>query len=240
MGRFRRRKPAVAWLPLIGQGDQSGFSYIASTIGVATGGALSTTIHSLVTDVPAEAAQTVQVQSLADYQESGYRLRRIVGKLYCSYEQSVGTEGVTIYPEACLVGAGLIILRVDPTNGAPLMAATPSYYSPLALNNTRDPWIWRRTWLLSNDFADEGVVRSAMEEFPRTNAEYGSAYDGPHIDQKTARRVSTEERLFLIVSTSAPQNGLVDNTAGLLRYVYEARYLSSPLRVMGNRRNASR
>lgn len=237
---FRRRKPQVAWLPVLGQGQDSSFSYIASSMGIAASGVVSTSIHSLVPDYPAESVQTVQAESLADYQESGYRLRRVVGKFFCSMDNSIGVEGVTIYPEGALIAAGLIVLKVDSTNGAPLMAATPSHYSPLARDNVRDPWIWRRTWVLGNDFADGGQVHTGVGLFPYTNADYGSAWDGPHIDQKTARRVSAEERLFLVVSNSALQNGLAPNTAGVLRYAYEARYLTSPLRVMGNRRNASR
>lgn len=238
--RGKRRRPSVAWLPLLGQGGQSSFSFIATTMGVDPTFALSTSIHSLVPDYPAEAGVATQLQSLADFQESGYRLRRIVGKFNVATDQRLGVEGVTIYPEIVLVGAGLIILRVDPINGAPLMAATPGYYSPLAINNARDPWIWRRTWVLSNDLADGGVVNTAASEFPRANAEYGSAWDGPHIDQKTARRVSAEERLFLVVSNQVPDIGITPNTASTIRYVYEARYLTSPLRVMGNKRNASR
>lgn len=238
---FRRRKrPAVAWLPVLGQGEQSARSYVASSTGVLTGGAISTTIHALLPDYPAEAAANVQVQSLADYEESGYRLRRIVGKFFVAYDQDLGVDGVTVYPESVLVAAAFIVLKVEPSTGAPLQAATPLNYSPLLKENVRDPWIWRRTWLLSDSFANGGQVETGMSEFPRTNAEYGSAFDGPHIDARTARRVSAEERLFLVVSTQTPGNQLTDNTAGRIRYVMEARYLTSPLRVMGNRRNASR
>lgn len=238
-----RRKPTVAWLPVLGQGDNSENYWIQSSIGVSPAGGtagIGTTIHSLLPDYPAESVQNAQVESLADYQQSGYRLRRVVGKFYCALTNSVGTEGVTIYPEAALVAAGLIVLRVDSTNGAPLQAATPLNYSPLARDNVRDPWIWRRTWLLGNDFADGGQVHTAMGLFPYANTDFGSAWDGPHIDQRTARRVSAEERLFLVVSTVYPGGGITPNTAGNVRYVYEARYLTSPLRVMGNRRNASR
>lgn len=240
MGRFRKRKPTVAWLPLLGQGQGSNRSYIADGLAIAFNGDIVTAVHSLVPDYPAESVQNVQVESLADYQESGYRLRRVVGKIYVAANQYVG-DGQNTYPTNALVGAGLIVLRVDATTGAPLRAATPSYYSPLDRDNTRDPWIWRRTWLVSNSFAvPPGVSVSGNLEFPRTNAEYGSAWDGPHIDQKTARKVSAEERLFLVISTQWPQFGTPGTQDGGVVYTYEARYLTSPLRVMGNRHNASR
>lgn len=236
----RKRKPSVAWLPLLGQGDGSAKSFISDGLGVAFGGGISTSVHSLVPDYPAEAAQTVEIQSLADYQESGYRLRRIVGKFFCASNTYIG-DAVTQYPTGQLVAAGLIILRVDPTTGAPLRAATPTYYSPLDRNNTRDPWIWRRTWMLSNPFGFPAALSvSGNLQYPITNGEYGSAWDGPHIDQKTARRVSQEERIFLVISTQSVNFGTIPNADGGVVYTFEAHYLVSKLTLMGNKRNASR
>jgi len=239
---FRRRKPTVAWLPVLGQGSGSTNLWLEGLITVLPGGGatnISTTIHALVVDYPAEAVQTAQVETLADYQGSGYRLRRIVGKFNCGLDQPVG-DGQTSYPNAVLVGAGLIVLRVDSATGAPLRAATPGDYSPLARDNVRDPWIWRRTWLLGADLASTPTT-TAGGFFPETNSYYGSAADGPHIDQKTARRIGAEERLILAVST-VYLNELsgAATTANTVRYCYEARYLTSPLRVNGNKRNASR
>jgi len=238
--RGRRRRAAVAWLPVLGQNDGSTDSWIEGSITVQnTVGAagISTTLHALTVDYPAEAVQTAQVESLSDYQGSGYRLRRIVGKFYCAMDPDVG-DAQTVFPQGALVAAGLIVLRVDSSTGAPLQAATPGVYSPLARDNVRDPWIWRRTWVLSDPFGSQPVtVATAL--WPQANSEYGSAWDGPHIDQKTARRISSEERLILAIST-VPLRGITPTTAGRVRYTYEARYLTSPLRVMGNRRNASR
>lgn len=240
--RRRRGKPSVAWLPVLGQNDGSTDLWLRDALVVNPGlGAanISTNLHSLVPDYPAEAAQVGAIETMADYQGSGYRLRRIVGKFFCGIDPDIGDGQATIYPEAALVAAGLIILRVDTATGAPLQAATPLQYSPLGRDNVRDPWIWRRSWLLGNSFAYNGSGGSSYIEFPFTTADYGSAYDGPHIDQKTARRVALEERLILCIS-AVNVGGLAATTAGRIRYVYDARYLTSPLRVSGNRRNASR
>lgn len=237
---FRRRKPTVNWLPTLGQGDNSANLVIIGALGVDPTGVISTTVHSLIPDYPAEAITGTTPQTLADFQGSGYRLRRIVGKFNCASSQNLGGDP-TIYVPSTMVCAGLIILRVDDNTGAPLRSVTPSDYSPLGLENVRDPWIWRRSWTLSNSFAFGGTTNAAEVEFPRTNAEYGSAWDGPHIDQKTARRVGLEERLFLVISTqNVERSPRAANTAGLIYYNYEARYVSSPLRVSGNKRNASR
>lgn len=241
----RRRKPAVMWLPNASHNvtNDQGWIESSNNVGPTAGpGGINTVIQSLTLDYPADAvrAGAGQPLTLADWQGSGYRLRRIVGKFFCGIDQDVGNGQATTYPEAALVGAGLIILRVDSTSGAPLNA-TANDYSPLDLEAAQDPWIWRRTWLLSNfqGYAGGGGAHTAYGYYPYTNAEYGSVKDGPHVDQKTARRVSDEERLFLVVSTAAV-NSLAANTAGTVRWLFEYRLLASPLKLMGNRRNASR
>lgn len=238
----RRRKPTVSWLPNLGQGPSSLNLDLTGSVTVsATPFTISTSLHAVVPDYPAEAIRAAAgggIPTISDFEGSGYRLRRIVGKFYCAADQIIGGAQDT-RPTTALVGAGLIILRVRESDGAPLRAATPNDYSPLGLDNVRDPWIWRRTWLLSNEFGGGGQTPTlGLAYFPFTNVEYGSAWDGPHIDQKTARRVSAEERLFLVVSAVNPANAA--DADGGVRYVYEARYLTSPLKVMGNRRNASR
>lgn len=235
MGRFRRRKPAVAWLPHVTHNEQAQqVGWWSSSITVAAAAnTITTSIFSLVPDYPAEAVRaTGALPSLADFEESGYRLRRIVGKCFASALQTV-TSGADSRPENILVGAGFMVLRVEESTGAPLVA-TANHYSPLDNDATRDPWIWRRTWMLENSFSNQ----SSDTDWPRSTPEYGSVYDGPHIDAKTARRISAEERLFFIVSTV--NVGDTATIAGSVFVVLDYRVLASPLKVMGNRRNASR
>lgn len=240
---FRRRKPTVAWLPILGQNDGSTDGYLEDTLafGPGVGDAnTATQLHAIVPDYPAEAIGGA-VETLADLRGSGYRLRRIVGKFAVGVDRDGGDGGQTTYPEAVLVTAGYIILRVDTATGAPLQAATPRNYSLLDPDNTRDPWIWRRSWVLGNPFgfAGAGGANTALAQSPSTNTQFGSVSDGPHIDQSTARRVTLEERLIFIV-TCVALRGLAASVAGRIRYCLEARYLTSPLTVMGNKRNASR
>lgn len=234
----RRRKPSVAWLPHVQHDDNTpNLGFWKGTHGVsALGDATTTTILSATLDIPAEANRP-NIPSLADFEGSGYRLRRIVGKVFLGYDNNQLAPPTT-YPIAALLGVGWIILRVDPTTGAPLLAGTPNAYSPLTLDNNRDPWIWRRTWVLQTDFSNQAAAAQNSWQFPRTNADYGSVQDGPHMDQKTARRVSTEERLFCIISATNI-SGNADAAVGV-RYIIDYRILASPIKVMGNRRNASR
>lgn len=239
MGRFRKRKPAVAWLPHVqhdAQDSAVGVWDFATTVSAVNNG-FNTSIFSLVPDFPGESIRASgTIASLADFEGSAYRLRRIVGKIFLGMQNNLPTAPDT-RPIAALCGAGFIVLRVDPQTGAPLVA-TANSYSPLINDSTRDPWIWRRTWLLQNDFS--GNVQDTQDtwQFPRTNCDYGSAVDGPHIDARTARIVADEERLFCIVST---QNISGDSTiGGAIRGLLDYRILATPVRRTGNRRNASR
>lgn len=239
MARFRRRKPTVAWLPHLQQDvDNGSVDALYDTVTVDAGlHVLRTALYALVPDYPAESIRSLgQVPSLADWEGSSYRLRRIVGKCFVGMA-NVQPTAPTVGPIAAEVGAGFIILRVEETTGAPLVA-TASEYSPIHNPNVADPWIWRRTWVLQNDFSGIGAGVQDAWQFPRTNCEYGSVQDGPHIDQKTARRVSDEERLFFVLSTRN-LSGTAD-IGGSVKLILDYRVLASPLRAVGNRRNASR
>lgn len=196
-----------------------------------------TQVIALTLDYPMEAARASQIISLSDAVDDGYRLRRIVGKCFVSLAQNIG-DAQTTFPTGVLVSAGFIVLRVDEQTGAPLRLANLNAYDPLELDNTSDPWVWRRTWMLSNPLGATSGVTVGAAQFPRANTDYGSASDGPHIDQATARRVSKEERLFFVIS--AHNVGDASTSAGDLRWWLDFRILSSPMKIMGNKRNASR
>lgn len=219
--------------------------YFETSVGIppTPGAANSNTIlTTLVPDYPADAIRGAGgLPSMADWEGSGYRLRRIVGKLYAGVDQDVGDGAQNNYPEAAIFTAGFIVLRVDGTTGAPLNA-TPGKYDPARTENIQDPWIWRRSWILSNYKANGvGGPASAYGQYAQNTSLVGAGtHDGPHIDQKTARRVSTEERLFFVASCSTPGNAITGQVAGNLRMHLDYRLIISPLKIMGNRRNASR
>jgi len=217
--RRRMRRPAVNWLPVpgtaLGQGLEHRINGFPFTLDVpfsdAGGdGGIITAIFTLVRDNPGEqrllsALGAGVLPSLRDeVQGSGYRLRRIVGKLFLGLQQ-FDAEEPNRRPTGALCGAGFIVLKVDPETGEPLDATEPGEYSPLEAFNVPDPWIWRRTWILGNEQAQADVGPSpdahvVWAQFPHTNAEYGSVQDGPHIDQKTRRVIGPDERLCFVVS----------------------------------------
>jgi len=240
---MRRRAPRVVWLP------PDRFNGVGQSPGTAATSGLQNGVKRLLTTIPAGAGsshteivalcqdeQTSLSQlafgSLADYEQSAYRLRRIVGKIWVGIAQG-NAEGTTT---EVVVTAGIIVLRTHEVGGVlvPLNATTEEYSTQM-LQNWSDPWIWRRSWILGNIPAE---VAEGFPLFAETNATASSALDGPHIDAKTARVIGPEERLFLVV-TGTSVNGDPQTTIQL-NVVWECRVLASMRSSQGNRRNASR
>lgn len=178
--------------------------------------------------------------TLADIEQSGYRLRRIVGKLGFSVLQGAAQalEDGSIFH----VTAGFIIRRVNEfgQSMAILGAGAPTAHaaSTASLENTMDPWIWRRSWDISDN--EHANIDPNVVSFPRSNYNYGAGiFDGPHVDAKTARVVGPEERLFLDVTIEGI-NGQAQGQPGAVLLIADLRVLASMRTNSGNRRNASR
>lgn len=241
-----RRRPRVVWLPpdpnlRVGHNpatnaNQTGaFDFTLSPAGPITTGDLFTAPPiAMVSDLPGPQFNVGGTGTLSDIENSAYRLRRIVGKIFCSMGQS--PTGSAADSSGILITAGFIVLRVD-IAGVPLGAAASSNaYSPGAISGWGDPWIWRRSWRLSN--FTSAILKGSRAAFPETNIENGpAAVDGPHVDQKTARIVGPEERLFFVIGAVATDSGTNPWT---LSVQGEIRCLGSMRVASGNRRNASR
>lgn len=248
---MRRRKPRVVWLPNteangFGTTDtiyNAGNFVIAGSAGDGTmlPGDSGAVEFPVITDgIQSDPLQPTS--SLADIESSGYRLRRIVGKIYVFHDVSL------VAPAFTFVTAGLIIRRVDPTTGGSY-AATADAVQPFPnihpgfTTNQGDPWIWRRTWLLGRrppGFVD--ATAALQDSAPCRN--FGDAYpggiaEGPHVDQKTARVVGPEERLFLDVGATIFTSSNLATTVNI-GVAFELRALASMRVSSGNRRNASR
>lgn len=248
----RRTKPRVVWLPQtnansLGAGTQVYQLGVITATG-ATGD--STTLEiPLVLDNQQEAFD-VNSPSLSDIENSGYRLRRVVGKLWCECaNQNIVDGGATLQPASCIVTAGIIVRRADSTTGGSFAAAAGGEkdINTGFVQNTGDPWIWRRSWTLGNNSALQLLAGTtpnidSRQNFPTTNfTEYaGGVSDGAHVDQKTARIVSSEERLFLDVSVTTL--GEAPGQVGTITVAFwtDFRILGSLRTTTGNRRNASR
>jgi len=262
MARFKRRKPRVVWLPMqgndIAQGQElgdNGANGIASSLVVSGNGAIVFDALSLTFDY-SDAPTTEQgsfERSLQDLTSgNAYRLRRIVGKIHVGARTTSNAGTIGNVDVAC----GFMVNRTD-DSGNPLsygLFGSDQQRSPLAQDAQQDPWIWRRRWILSpvsrisvyqspSFIADVEDINDTLggPTWPQTNAEYGSVADGPHIDQKTARVIANQERLYFWISARRLTNVAEAGTQDLqVDYVLDARLLASLRTNSGNRRNASR
>jgi len=241
----KRRSPKVVWLPQtnansIGANDSS--AYQQFIVGVAGDpGDFAVGEIPLTIDQEGQDPLSAGTVSLSDMFNSGYRLRRIVGKIFC-----LATEDPDLVngPASVLVTAGIIVRRINPQSGQSLAFLTldGEEASPGEIRNAGDPWVWRRSWQLNNIAA----VGAATSFFAKTGItknygnQAGSVADGPHVDQKTARIVGPEERLFLTVSVTALTTGTDAQTATNVLILTDLRVLASMRTSLGNRRNASR
>lgn len=258
--RFRRRrKPRVQWLKMPGTELNQGFGPLVnisenpSAIEIAFGTLAAGTANGpvsfdapLVVDNPVD--ETFQGSSLTVYQnfalnqlnEFGYRLRRIVGDIFVGVQrQSTQSQN----EPGLLLQCGIMVRRVN-TDGSAAVSAAESI--PGTIGNETDPWVWRRNYALSSTFrGNTDSVRDAIGAFPNSTIAYGTKHHIA-IDQKTARRIGPEERLFLNVTAwelplNIPGTGATASDDHLTVYfLMPYRVLGTVITAAGNRRNASR
>lgn len=225
----RRRAPRVVWLPTNNANELAAGLNIHEVFFTYPGGepkgAEIVNAFPLTFDQPRGVGAT---DSLSDTENSGYRLRRLVGKIYVAAAQANQQDA-----GAWICTAGFIVLRVDPA-GNPLQVPSPAVQIDIA-----DPWIWRRTWIVANGQSGN-LAGNLVDTANFSNFEGGpSAVDGPHVDQKTARVISQEERLFLVLSTVGAEASAIGATQDL-EWLWDLRVLATMRTTSGNRRNASR
>lgn len=211
---MRRRKSRGTWLPtqgtVVSLTDETTVSGRDFSIAVQES-TINTIITSVTFDEPFDEDHNTVGTNLATAVGGEYLLRRIVGKFFATRIPQPAADS-DLNP-AVLVGAGFFVARAvdsaeDGSFSQPLGAETDlkrtQNFSPLEVDTIREPWIWRRTWILGTSGArreDQAAVRS-NQNFPASTALYGSVADGPHIDAKTARRISNDDRLWFAVSAT--------------------------------------
>lgn len=225
----RRRRTRGTWFPTIGTfiADEDSTSGKQFVLAALTTGAINTIIAPVTLDRPRE-GDDVEDDSLADIIGSEYILQRIVGKLH-AYRTVDLAPGSAAHAwdnaPAVLLGCRFFVARAnDNSSGGgedtPIGSASATErndnYSPLEADTVREPWIWRRTWILGchgNNVSPQvdgqfygGATDSPAQPqgafaFPPSTALYGSVMDGPHIDSKVKRRIRQDDRLWFAVST---------------------------------------
>jgi len=235
----RRRRTRGAWFPTIG--TEVGVPGIGSVNASGRAFALtlasntiSTAVTPLTFDVPFEGDFiSPGVDSLADVLGSGYLLRRVVGKVFAARVSALDPTTESDDNPAVLFCAGLLVARAnDASSGGgqdtPIGSATATElndnYSPLEVDTIREPWIWRRTWILGRSGSAfspsetlQQINNATNAAFPASTALYGSVADGPHMDSKIKRLVTGDNRLWLAVSaTPFPFQSATDPVSALI------------------------
>jgi len=237
---MRRNRPKVVWLPntnanSIGPVDpiHTGQRFNLDFIGPGVAGDFVAGEIPIVID--GEQAPLDTATSLSDIFNSAYRIRRIVGKIFVGF---IADEAAV---SQIYVTAGLIVRRAEELGTSLAFASdsTGRQIAPGLIQNSSDPWIWRRNWLLRNNLS--GVPAFTFPNATSVNFATGggSVADGPHVDVKTARIVSQEERLFLNVQMTLLQEQVGQDTTSLA-VLADLRVLATIKTSTGNRRNASR
>lgn len=226
---MRRKRRKYTWFPTVGTetiGEGATLEVLNGrtfTVGVLGSGAISTEISPLTFDTPVDpgdvdsTARGGLVLTVGDE----YIVERIVGKCFVALQGRRNAADDPSEPQAALVGAGIFVTRANDSQsgggaqtpiGSASTAERRDNYSPLSEDTVREPWMWRRTWILGNQsFRDTNQsqtiaqfntlsIQSASSLFPSTNAAYGSVLDGPHVDVKSVRRIRQDERLWFVVS----------------------------------------
>jgi len=245
--RRKRRTSQGTWLPTLGDllnndpenGVARSGRSLSLGIGVGTTVAFSTGVVSLTTDRPRQ--DPTEADSLADVIGSEWFLKRIVGSCFVSRR---GVVASNTFPEPksdtaapILVGCGFFVARCDPAApdspiGFSETDGEEVSYNPLNERNIREPWIWRRTWILGlypgNILRDGTATVTGVQDsreaylngFPPSNALYGSVADGPKIDAKTKRRISNDDRLFFAASICRAGFDAPNDTSGAFADIY--------------------
>lgn len=242
--RRRRSKPRVVWLPPdptnrvtfdgtlsnVDQAAQGGLSL--QFAGAYNSGEFVGAAIPLVGDFgnaeDSIIGQAGSSTSLSDMFNSGYRLRRIVGSIFCCLQQQGADVGGS--QGNVMVTAGIQVMRVDPT-GIPTGA---SKAPPDTYENATNPWIWRRSWALNNGLGPGYQFPLG----PGNNAGYGSVREGTFVDQKTVRIIGPDERLFMCLQGTVLQSEIAANF--YVPVFWNLRVLASLRNNLGNRNNSSR
>jgi len=224
---MRRKRNNGTWFPNLGTRPADAYALSARFIEIAIDANprhTSTGVIPLTFDYPQEGEDLdSETDTLSEIVGSEYFINRIVGKLHAAYTYN---DVAANPPPALLVGAGLFVARAGSaeSSGADvpigLSADREKDYGPLSFNAIRQPWMWRRTWILGAGGPVWGVGATAGSSgtpfstvqgeaspswalFPSTTAGYMGIQDGPHFDVKSHRVVGLDERLWLSISARA-------------------------------------
>jgi len=227
---MRRRTSGrkFTWFPTIGTEVGAGeppdqLAGRQFTIPTIVDGSINTAVTPITVDTPVDESSLGAGGSgdLVRVIGNEYILERIVGKLFAALQPRRNAANDPSLPDSVLFAAGFFVARANDQDsgggsstpiGSASIAERTANYSPLVIDTIREPWIWRRTWALGNTAFTDIQHASQIVSFntvnsgnpganyPPTTAHYGSVMDGPHIDAKSNRKISNDDRLWFAIS----------------------------------------
>jgi len=232
----RKRRSRGTWLPNLGTifGDQdSSYSGKHFILDLPPTAEYIQAVVPIVTDYPAEVRNSgVDTgTALGYFIGNEYFLHRIVGKVHAFFRTQYSGTDPNAFWAGALVTAGFFVARANDDQSAggsdvPIGSTSTDalrHYNPADVNVIREPWLWRRQWLLGDPAMASLVARGGISSTERTNVAqslpsstsgYGSVLDGPHLDAKTKRRVGNDDRLWFAISAVGLPLGSTASTGG--------------------------
>lgn len=217
----RRRRRKVFWFPNLGTVGPAGAEddddyglYIQQTFD--TGGVASSVfVTDLTFDRPIEEDEGSDTLRLSSVVGGEYILRRIVGNCFVGKTSGVGATA-DAEKAIVMVTAGFFVARAEDSTqedisarqpiGAETLAELRENYSPASVSTIREPWIWRKRWILgnANPAGTANFVNGTRDGFlsaPPNNMGYPSKHTDQSIDCKTIRRVGNDNRLWFVLTS---------------------------------------
>lgn len=168
--------------------------------------------------------------TLSDLYKSGYRLRRICGQFWAAWINQVDADADA--PCNVMVTMAFQVMQTN-DNGDPAdaEAGIPDIYE-----TTRNPWIFRRSWILTNYAQNPtgpklGVITTGNAAF--------NVREGTFFDQKTARTVGRDQRLFMCVQVTPLDGDPVGAAEQQIKFWWNFRMLGSLFKVSASNRHHS-
>lgn len=167
---------------------------------------------------------TAGVTTLRDMVEGqDYVLKRTVGKVWASSQQVADAEGPNGPFIFCIAMAVLPVQ--DDQQDVP--ALPNDDFNPLLSQNSQQPWLWRRTWILQNTIGASAQQGNWPAVGAQSTWQYGSIADGGHLDTKVARRLTKDQRLFIIAAASNMFNESSATFPQDFRWGYDLRFFGA-------------
>lgn len=221
--RRKRRKRSGTWLPMLGTYPESGDDEFASAntyiqLDVPTLGSPIIGVVPLTFDYPQEQPQlSNSADTMAEIVGSEYILSRILGQCLACNRADYNPVVNDPTPEALQLTCGFFVARAGSEETNPLGPNAPlgfglsgissrEEYDPEHPATVREPWMWKRTWILGNakrnfNFTENtGQAGPGWGVFPPSTAGYGDIRSGPQVDVKSRRRVGSDDRLWFAAS----------------------------------------